>query len=87
LKRFACTTIKKKGQRFTDALCNKAEGGDLKSAQVLLSLLNPEVGKEEVKKKQGGLTCAQRLATQAPWVDPMTEESAETGCGSREPEV
>lgn len=87
LKQFACATIKKKGQKITDSLCINAETGDLKSAQVLMLLLNPELGKEKVKKKKSGPTYAQELAAQAPWVEPVTEESAETGYGGREVEV
>jgi hypothetical protein len=76
----------KEGQRITDSLGKKAQTGDLKSAQVLLLLLNPEAGKEKVKKKKSGPTSAQQLAAQEPWVDPETDELADAGYGSREPE-
>jgi hypothetical protein len=74
LKKEAARQVAAKSGKLVDALMEKALKGDVASAKMVVTLAETKEGAGKPKKRRKrGLSTAQRLALEPPWVDPGDE--------------
>lgn len=79
-------TLKDRGEQLCHKLMELALKGSVVSAKLLLSFAGQKPLKKSEKKARRSM--AEMWAAEQPWQDePLTEETAESGAGNREPEI
>jgi hypothetical protein len=73
-----------RGSKIIEHLLERAMKGDMKSAQMLLSLANKEAEVKEALRHGPLRSQALAWAAELPWQDEVDPKQAETGGGSRE---
>jgi hypothetical protein len=70
--------LRKLGDKIAQSLGEKAAEGDLNCTKFLVTTAKDK-GRKSRLKKRNGLSEAQRLAAEPPWVDPEAEKTPEFG--------
>jgi hypothetical protein len=79
-------SLKERAGELSTMLMNLALAGDVTSARLLLAFAEKKPRKEAERNPL--LSMADQWESEQPWQDePLTEETAEVGAGSREPEI
>jgi len=73
-----------RGSKIIEHLLERAMKGDMKSAQMLVSLANKEAEAKETLRHGPLRSQALAWAAELPWQDEVDPKQAETGRGSRE---
>lgn len=88
LRRALKAEMNKKSPEIARTLVKRTIDGDMRSTEMLMSLVVPKKDEDRKakKKKRSGPSLAELLASEPEWVDPEPESTAEVGMGGREPE-
>jgi hypothetical protein len=86
LREAAGKAVDKNGKEIAESLLQGALKGNVSSTKLLLSLADLEQAQGDAGKSRHGWSTAQALAAEPQWQEPVTEASAETTGGGREPE-
>ncbi len=81
LRQEADRRVGRNSKQLADLLTEKALGGDLASAKVLVGLAERKKPRPEPVKKRRGPSEAELLAIEPEWQGELEEDSAETGGG------
>jgi hypothetical protein len=88
LRKAVKKVIRVNSKKIAESLVANTVIGNLRSAEMLFSLVGPMKPEESTKKKKRhGPSVAELLASEPEWVDEKTEAMAEVGAGERKPEV
>lgn len=86
LREAAGNAVGRNSAQLTQRLLDRALAGDLNSAKLLVALADLQPENEDSGKSRRGLSAAQELAAEPEWQETLSEATAETRGGSREPE-
>jgi hypothetical protein len=88
LRRALKAEMNKKSPEIAEALVKRTIEGDVRSTEMLMSLVVPKSNQDgkTKKKKRSGPSLAELLASEPEWVDPEPESTAEVCIGGQEPE-
>jgi hypothetical protein len=86
LRDAAGKAVNENGKKIAQSLLQGALKGNVSSTKLLLSLADLEQAQGDAGKSRHGWSTAQALAAEPQWQEPVTEASAETTGGGREPE-
>jgi hypothetical protein len=86
LREAAGQKVEQHSEEIAESLYQRAVDGDLKSAQLLISLAELHPDGEETETSRPIWSSAMQLAAEPRWGGELTEEAAGTGAGSLESE-
>jgi hypothetical protein len=86
LRQAVCRTVRERSEVISNSLVTNAAEGDVNCMKNVLLIMEKPSEKEGTKKIRRCRSVAMELAAELEWIETVTEETAETDKGSREPE-